>query len=131
MTTAAAASVVTTTSAATSSRVIRVPRADDAVSPSRHVAGRPLFFLIVELLVERDALALVERFVAVLVDLGVVDKDVFRAIVRGDETEALVAEELDGSLETCVGVSRHVGAVVVAGERAGGIVVAVAVVVAG
>jgi len=42
---------------------------------------------------ELNALVFLERAIAASLDLGVVDEEVLRAIVRGDEAEALVTVE--------------------------------------
>ena len=93
---------VSTAAAATSATTATTPLVSWSGSPvtvSGYVRGRPLLLLIVELLVERNGFAIVQRFEAILVDLGIMDKDVFRAIGRGDEPEALVAKKLDCTLK--------------------------------
>ncbi len=69
------------------------------VTVSGDVGGRPLLLLIVKLFVERYGLAIVQGLETILVDLGIMNKDVFRAIGRGDEPEALVAKKLYSSLK--------------------------------
>ena len=69
------------------------------VTVSNYVRGRPLLLSIVKLLLECNSLTFIQRFEAVLLDLRVMDENIFRTIHRGDEAEALVAEELDGSLK--------------------------------
>jgi hypothetical protein len=56
--------------------------------------------LVVKLLVVGDSLSFVEALEAILVDLGKVNKDVLASVFRGDEAETLVAEELDGTVES-------------------------------
>ena len=70
-----------------------------SVTVSDNVCGRPLLLDIVELFLESDSLAFVQGLEAILDDLGVMDENVFTAISRGDEAEALITEEFDGSLE--------------------------------
>lgn len=100
------ASAATTTTAAASSTATatvvserRVSLSWSAVTVSSYVRSRPLLLNIVKLLVECNSLTVIQRFEAVLDDLRVMNEDIFRAIGRGDEAEALVAEKLDSSLK--------------------------------
>ncbi len=65
---------------------------------SRHVGSAPLLFGVIELLVERHRLAFVEGLEALFVDGREVHEYVIAAVLRGDEAEALIAEEFDGSV---------------------------------
>lgn len=73
--------------------------ARSAVTFAGHVDGGPLLLLIVEVLVIGDSLAIVEALEAILLNGGKVDKDILATIFWSDETEPLVAEELDGAVE--------------------------------
>ena len=95
-----ASSATTSTAASTTAASERlVSLSWGTVTVSGYVRGRPLLLSIVKLLVECNSLTVIQRFEAVLLDLRVMDENIFRTIGRGDEAEALVAEELDGSLK--------------------------------
>jgi len=70
-----------------------------SVSRPGHIARRPLLLLIVELLVEGDGLAFVQGLETILVDVGIMDKDIVGSIGGFDEPKALVAKEFYGALE--------------------------------
>lgn len=90
-------SATSTASTATAASVVSLSWSP--VTVSGNVGGRPLLLLIVKLFVEGYGLSIVQGLETILVDVGIMNKDVFRAIGRGNEPEALVAKKLDSSLK--------------------------------
>jgi len=99
--TSAAATVIAkaTSTAAASSGAVVVALSRGTVTESGDVRGGPLLLDVVELLVEANGLTVVQGLETILHDVGVVDEDVFRPIVGGDEPETLVAKKLHFPVE--------------------------------
>jgi hypothetical protein len=96
---ATTATVVTTAATATAAATTSTTLAGGAITVTIHIGSRPLALDIIELLVELNSLAIVKTLEAILVDGGKVNENVLTSISGGDETESLVAEKLDSSLQ--------------------------------
>jgi len=89
-----------TAAAASTAASIVSTLSGSSITIASHIGSRPLFLDFVVLLIVSDSFAFIETFVSILVNGGKMHKDIFRTILRCNESEPLVREELDGAVES-------------------------------